>query len=395
MNQKRIFISVVVVSLCMLIGGSTRPALAQEWIFNNFSGPPFPEPRGFQGTAAVLDPSTNRMIIFGGMLNAGLAGSRVVNDVWVLIDASAQQAYSQWMSLIPDGRPGSPQARHGHSVVYDATNNRMILFGGCDAVFRWPCIVALYDVWVLTNANGLGGTPTWIQLSPTGTPPQPRTRHTAVYDGANNRMIVFAGQNGRGGDCQTFPDVWVLTNANGLGGTPAWIQLPATGGPPPGQYSASAVYDAASNIMTVFGGVGLVEGVCQNTNAVWALTNANGLGDTPAWSNLVSEGADGSPPSRSFHTAVNDVTNNIMTIFGGNAFNDVWTLSNSNGLGDPPIWTQITPVTGNSPAGRSAHVAVYDAASNRMTVYSGGSLDGIFGVGGTSMVLTNANGVQP
>jgi len=45
--------------------------------------------------------------------------------------------------------------------------------------------------------------------------------HTAVYDYTSNRMIVFSGGN----HDTVSPDVWVLTNANGLNGTPAWIQL--------------------------------------------------------------------------------------------------------------------------------------------------------------------------
>jgi hypothetical protein len=130
----------------------------------------------------------------------------------------------------------------------------------------------------LTNANGLGGTPTWTQLSPAGGPPSPRTKHTAVYDPSTNRMIVFAGQDGGGFGCSTYSEVWVLSNANGLGGTPTWTQLSPTGGPPAGQYAPSAVYDPASNRMTVFGGGGFANAACQNTNAVWVLTNANGLG---------------------------------------------------------------------------------------------------------------------
>ena len=58
---------------------------------------------------------------------------------------------------------------------------------------------------------------TWTQLSPSGTPPVARGLHgsTGVYDSGNNRMIVFGGRDGSGNNLN---DVWVLTNANGLGG---------------------------------------------------------------------------------------------------------------------------------------------------------------------------------
>src|SRR5439155_14250271 len=69
------------------------------------------------------------------------------------------------------------------------------------------------DVWVLTNANGFGGTPVWIHLAPTGTAPLGRNQPAAVYDAASNRMIVFGGQNGGGAGGATYPEVWVLTRS--------------------------------------------------------------------------------------------------------------------------------------------------------------------------------------
>ena len=33
----------------------------------------------------------------------------------------------------------------------------------------------------------------WINLTPTGGPPQPRIWNTSVYDPASNRLIVFGG----------------------------------------------------------------------------------------------------------------------------------------------------------------------------------------------------------
>src|SRR6185436_8530202 len=98
-----------------------------------------------------------------------------------------------WTPLTPAGGP--PVARMLHSAVYSQATNRMILFGGFsgdpDSGFCGPS--CLNDVWVLTDADGTGGAPSWIHLAPTGTPPAPRGYHGAVYDAANNVMIVFAG----------------------------------------------------------------------------------------------------------------------------------------------------------------------------------------------------------
>lgn len=58
----------------------------------------------------------------------------------------------------------------------------------------------------------MGGTPYWTQLFPTGSTPSTRAFHTAVYDAANNQMIIFAGFTGG----SYLNDVWVLSSADGL-----------------------------------------------------------------------------------------------------------------------------------------------------------------------------------
>ena len=101
-----------------------------------------------------------------------------------------------------------PPPRAFHSAVYDQTNNRMIVFGGCADQY---CFDPLNDTWVLTNANGLGGTSAWIQLTPSGSLPNARAYPNTVYDATNNRMIVYGGL----GVSDDLSDVWLLTNANG------------------------------------------------------------------------------------------------------------------------------------------------------------------------------------
>lgn len=345
-----------------------------------------PSGRGFHGASAVYDPASNRMILFAGRTSNGANQ----NDVWVLTNANGQGGTPQWINLIPPNSPGAPPVRSGHSAVYDAANNRMIIFGGCEGA----CFPTANDVWVLTNANGLGGLPQWLQLSPTDLVPSPRVRHTAVYDPASNSMIIFAGQTGGGFGCDTFSDVWVLSNANGLGGPPVWSDLDIQGEPPAGQYSATAVYDAQTNQMTVLGGSGFVNGICRQTGAVWTLSNANGRGGVPVWRNLVPEGANGSPEPRAFHTAVYDDTTNTMTIFGGagntiGTLGDTWVLSNANGQDGNSVWTQLP--TGNGPEPRNSHVAVLDTATSRMIIFGGDSAAGPF-VNDT-WVLPDSNGI--
>src|SRR5260370_42538437 len=101
-------------------------------------------------------------------------------------------------------------------------------------------------------------------------------------------MILFSGDNGGG---VSFSDVWVLTNANGLGGTPPWPQLSPTGGPPDAIDGSTAGYDPAPNIMIVFSGGNFL-------NFVWKQSNENGLGGKPAWTNLIANEMAAAPPGR-------------------------------------------------------------------------------------------------
>jgi len=348
------------------------PLTGQTW--NQWS-PVGAPPAARANHSAVLDISTKQMIIFGG----GGGGSDF-NDVWSLSFAGA----SQWFAVNPSGTP--PHGRVGHSAVYDRANSKMIIFGG-GLGNTSPCA---NDVWVLSNANSANGTPTWTQLNPTGGPPLPRIFHAAAYDPGSNRMIVFGGNNCFTAGAQFYNDVWVLTNANGLGGTPSWIQLSPSGGPPGARENFAAVYDAAANRMTIFGGAGS----SPLYNDVWVLSNANGLGGTPTWTQLAPAGA--SIPGMAGHTGVYDQATSRLIIFGGGNsggdFNGVWVLSYANGLGGVPAWTQLTP-TGTLPAAREEHSAVYDPTANRMVVFGG------VGPSETPMndtwVLNNLGVVQP
>ena len=64
----------------------------------------------------------------------------------------------------------------------------------------------------MTNANGLGGSPAWVQLTPGGTAPSGRSYHSTIYDSNTNRLIIFGGNDG----ASHLNEVWVLTGANGL-----------------------------------------------------------------------------------------------------------------------------------------------------------------------------------
>jgi len=331
---------------------------AHKWIELH---PPAPLPAPRWQHRAAYEPASNRMIVFSGKIPA----MEFSSDVWVLEHAMGLGGAPKWTELDVQGI--TPTARHMTSLVYDEANNRMIICGGhVDAAGAFSS-----DVWVLQHANGLGGAAVWTQLNPSGTPPAHREWHTAVYDAGSNHMIVFGGlASGKG----LVNDLWVLENANGLGGNAAWVRLMPNGAAPAPRAGHTAVYDPANNRMIVFGGGG--GSACPCKNDVWVLLHANGLGGAPEWVQLTPVGFP--PIDREDHTAVYDVAANRMIVFGGwrtsgpNAFyfNDVWVLQNANGLGGGSEWVRLKTKKA-PPSARELASAVYDSASRRMVVFGG------------------------
>lgn len=298
--------------------------------------------------AAVYDPVGQRMILFGGFTSGG-----AVADLWELTLPSS--GTPSWTELTASGI--APSARWGHSAIYDPIGKRMVVFGGFDGTLptdvhalrldtlSWTTLsvsgspppgrmahgavyvpdpstprmivfggndlsAALGDVWQLTFPTS--GSPTWTQLSPSGSPGI-RDRHVLVYDSVNDRLLTFGGNDGGAGGDPYTDATWALT-LNPL----QWVQLTPSSPPAPRQGPAG-IFDATHRRLTLFGGD---DGNLTWDMAVWVLGSSS-------WSAPSISG--GSPPGRYGHTAVYDEFNRRMVIFGGvdesfAPLNDVWAL---------------------------------------------------------------------
>ncbi|HTD48287.1 MAG TPA: hypothetical protein VK881_13560 [bacterium] len=311
-----------------------------------------------------------------------LAAVVIVLGLSQLVQAQ-QSTTPTWTPLTPPGGttttggPAGPSKRLLTSAAYDPATNRMIVFGGTSQDFG--NITGYNDVWVLTNADGTGGTPAWIQISPAGTPPAARFGAGVGYDPYDNELIVFGGATSfYNGSCNpivnpgTLNDVWILTNANGVGGTPTWTQLTVSGAPPSPRRSGVVVYDSSRNRMIIFGG----NEACGMHNDTWVLSNANGLEtwDTPTWTRLLPPDPLPAVRGESMYSGAYDTPDNMLILFGGQGigvdYSDVWILTNANGLGGAPVWTQQNPV-GGPPMPRHAQFVAYDEQDNALIVIGG------------------------
>jgi hypothetical protein len=297
-----------------------------HWEMINAQGT-LPVPRAWQ--SAVIEPVNGRMLVFGGFCQPPYL---TLNDLW-----SFTMTSDQWQKLIPSGSP--PPARAGHCAVYvpyipvPSIPNRMVIFGGRD---YWG---SLYnDTWAYDVAGNswsqiiTSGTPpsaryaaasvyspisnsliifggctgagysneTWTldlnskhwSLLTTLSPPSPRERCTAIYDGVNYRIILFGGDNGITG----LKDNYVLTLS-----TLVWTRLPDYSFPVTGQTS---VFDPGSGLMISAGGT------LSDSGTVATLSTGTG--------NWLNSSAGGNPPGSRYNSAsVWDTVSKRVILTGG------------------------------------------------------------------------------
>lgn len=316
-----------------------------------------PCPRSY--SCMITDLTNIRMILFGGM-NSGMPGGQYLNDVWSL-DINDEV----WTLIEPSGSAPSPR-REATAVYYDV-ENEMIVFGGTNGTSYYN------DVWALDLTEG---SETWIQKTPSGTPPTPRTCAKGVIDPVNNRLIIFGGSTASG----TYDETWSL-DFNTL----TWSMLSPSGTTPPARFAHCAAYDTDGHQMIIFGGVAWGQPMM---NDVWSLDLTYG---SEHWQQLYLGGTQ--PGLRTQHFCVFDSLYNDMIIgFGYNYdgyftyYNDVWVL-NLNSL----AWRQLSLNT--IIEGRRASCAGYDPF-NQQTIIFGGNQYNTFYFGDTYVLTTDTLAVK-
>jgi hypothetical protein len=264
------------------------------------------------GHTAIYDAPRDRLIFFGGADENSL----MHNDVWALTLSGTPA----WTLLTPSGAP--PDGREYHSAVYDAVNQRMVIFGGIGQS------ASKNDAWALT----LAGPPAWIELHPTGNPPPFLFGQSGALDEWGHRLIVYGGST-----AGTLSDsVYSLT----LTGSPAWSRLLPTGTPPPGRIFAPMV--GIGSRMIVPGGNGSA-GTSAPLADTWMLSLY-----PPSWREL--DVGPVLPRGRWAHVAGFDYTSFKVTVFSGlgaTTSPDTWSL-----VLDQVVPALVSLVSANARAGR-------------------------------------------
>ncbi len=172
-------------------GGFTDQGRFQDtWAFD-INNPQWNEITPSQGSpgerclhTAVYDTLHHRMIMYGGINNAGR-----LSDIWVF-----DLAQQTWTDLTP---ASTPPGRYFTVAAYDAGNHRVLVFSG-NAVGASTS----NDLWAFDLNENL-----WEELTPAGSLPPNRAGASGIYVPGENRMVVFGGRAGN-----YLNDLWSLNN---------------------------------------------------------------------------------------------------------------------------------------------------------------------------------------
>ena len=219
--------------------GGTAGLPVDTWVLNlrgqaNWQQLPIggARPNGGWGMTSTYDAKRDRMLIFGGSSGDDYYGSK--NDVWEL----QLRGVPQWRKLTTAGT--LPKARRSATAIFDPIRDRMVIYGGFDALPGSDEFLA--DTWALDLA---GNTPTWSQLLPAGTVPTQRDAMAAAYDPIRDRMVVFGGWSGTTmlGDTQFLE--WGGTSSDA-------VLTPAASATPTAAHLEWDVTDASGTLAAVY-----------------------------------------------------------------------------------------------------------------------------------------------
>lgn len=178
------------------------------------------------GATATYDATDHEVILFGGIeSNSTTAFVKGLSDTWTF-------AGGKWLKL---SLSAHPSARAGYGMTYDATDDYVVLFGGCH--FLLPCDSPLNDTWTFAGD-------VWTRLSPS-TVPKARGWMVLEFDPNAGYVVMFGGANKE----TALKDTWIFSDG-------VWSLLtPARS--PTARCVAAFSYDNATGNVIVFGGTGL------------------------------------------------------------------------------------------------------------------------------------------
>ncbi|MFX0204579.1 MAG: Kelch repeat-containing protein [Candidatus Hodarchaeota archaeon] len=242
----------------------------------------------------------------------------------------------------------SPMKRFGHSMVYDAGNNRIILYGG--ETIRNNEYTQLSDTWIFDCTTN-----TWSQQNHTI---HPIGRHNfgMVYDSNQQNVLLFGGFN----NTHTLNDTWIYDCT-----TNSWSQKHSDISPP-SRSDPAMYYVPGFEKIILFGGYSFEK--AEPFSDTWVFDFSTNI-----WMELYPQIA---PSSRYGHRMVYDSFNQTGILFGGRAgevTNDLWRYNY-----ELNFWKEIDLGEGEKPETRYWHDMVFDSENQNVIIFGGRKSESIF-----------------
>ena len=203
------------------------------------------------GAAVAFDAGSDRIVLFGGGRSNGASShsSEVYDDTWVYDTGT-----DTWTLLDP---PTAPSPRMNASMVYDPTTDRILLWGGeadkplvgADSSF-WSSGVDS-AVWSFDPT-----TDTWTKLSESDTSPPVTAGAGWFYVPTHESLVLIGGRTATPeGDSGNYrirptPDVYAYDPTTNTWSTLTSIPPTVAG---PGNAAPAAAYDPLTNLIIVYG----------------------------------------------------------------------------------------------------------------------------------------------
>jgi hypothetical protein len=137
---------------------------------------PDPHPSGREFHDMAYDSVNNKIVMYGGYIGNFIDSE----EAW-----EYDTATHTWSGpYIPSTRPG-PKITRYHTMAYDSTNNRIVLFGGsgdsgyCNETWEYDAATHTWNGPFTPNPNPLG-----------------RVYHDMAYDSVNNKIVMYGGYIG-------------------------------------------------------------------------------------------------------------------------------------------------------------------------------------------------------
>lgn len=310
-------------------------AFGDTWEFSNglwtdLSATLASAPPARWGAAITYDAHDCYVVLFGG------------RDVQTFYNDTWRFGGSGWTE-VPTSVAPSP--RSNAAMAFDARDDYVLLFGGS--------VPTLYGATAPTGDSWTYGGGSWsnVTATVTGTPPAPLSDLAVAYDPFDSYVLLVGGASS---GCSASGSAYAYAEGR-------WVPL-GLGYGPSARSGAGLTFDGVDQSLLLFGGRVARPG-CAGDNGTWLYRNAS-------WENLT--GAIGPAPSPRADAALAfDAADDVVLLFGGDAngvyTNDTWVYpaapTNGSCLGCRSVQALTVTATASARNGTAPFAVTFTAVA--------------------------------